>query len=397
MITTIEPKVAFSETEEAAINKIKLQKQALTTYFKERSEIIDTMFLCLLIRRHQLQIGPQGSAKSYLIESFCSGFEHFSMFAYQLNKFVTPDELFGMYDISKLKEGHLCRLGKGKMQNAKIAYIDEVFNGSPAILNKCNEIMNERRLEGEPAEVEIVIGATNMISDEPEVAAYFDRFLFRHTVKYIQNERAFEEMLLSPPFFHRSEDVVAFEEIEALRNRVTQISITGVMPYITRLRAELIKNGIQPSDRRFKWSIAALQAQALMNNRNEVFEKDLHILQHILWIDPKDQILIEQILLKLLATAEVDDFMHGIIQLKQETEKLQPDREKELSLIFGNLQKIKNFVNQIQQIYQDHLKKHEDDEEDPQITKDLQSKLKTAEEILTTLNNEKLSVLKSSF
>src|SRR5678816_2115555 len=109
-------------------------------------------------------------------------------FEYLLTPFTEPGELFGFWDIKKATEtGQWIRNSVGMMQHARIVYLDEVFNGSSAILNSILTIMNERlfhdrgRIEKVP--IECFFGATNQIADTPELRALFDRFVIRCRVR----------------------------------------------------------------------------------------------------------------------------------------------------------------------------------------------------------------------
>src|SRR5271157_4589704 len=131
----IMPAGYFSSEEMATINKITAAIGELKQYFVEREEVIEAMADALLCKQHVCEIGPPGTAKSYLIECFTRYFAGFVYFAWQFTKFTTPEEVFGPYSLPELKAGNYTRITDGKLPHAHVAYFDEVFNANSSILN----------------------------------------------------------------------------------------------------------------------------------------------------------------------------------------------------------------------------------------------------------------------
>ena len=141
-----------------------------------------------------LLIGPPGTAKSRLIRAFCGMIglldendpskPHDLYFEYLLTPFTEPGELFGFFDIPKVVDAkRMERLDTGMMQNAEVVYLDEVFNGSSAILNSILSFLNERMFHDygtrKKVAMECLFAATNDVPDTPELRAVFDRFVLR--------------------------------------------------------------------------------------------------------------------------------------------------------------------------------------------------------------------------
>lgn len=175
-------------------------EDGLKSRFSGLDEAVDALVLSVLSGEALLLVGPPGTAKSRLIRAFCNLMglldlenpqrRHPAYFEYLLTPFTEPGELFGFYDAARAaNEGKLVRQSGDWLQTARVVYLDEVFNGSSAILNSLLAIMNEHvfhdRGERTPVKLQCLFAATNEIPDTPELRAIFDRFLLRCVVKNV--------------------------------------------------------------------------------------------------------------------------------------------------------------------------------------------------------------------
>lgn len=165
----------------------------LNSRFVGLREPIRALVLAVACGEPLLLIGPPGTAKSRLIRAFCGkvglideddpSADHPQYFEYLLTPFTEPGELFGFYNIAQARENKLVRDDQGMMQNARVVYLDEVFNGSSAILNSILAFLNERifhdRGQRKQVAMESLFAATNHLPDAPELKAIFDRFVLR--------------------------------------------------------------------------------------------------------------------------------------------------------------------------------------------------------------------------
>src|SRR5512136_3070607 len=113
--------------------------------FLERADVIDGALAALLSGHHVLIIGPPGTAKSMLADELCRRLEGARYFQWLLTRFTTPEELFGAVSLKALENDDYRRLTTHKLPEAHIAFLDEVFKASSAILNTILTLMNERR------------------------------------------------------------------------------------------------------------------------------------------------------------------------------------------------------------------------------------------------------------
>lgn len=342
----------YNEAEATAIQKLSAQKDALCAYFKERDEIIEAFFLALLSQNHIVMIGPPGTAKSYLIESFCAGISDVKLFAWQLTKFSTPEELFGPYSLTDLKAGKYTRIINDKLPTADIAYIDEVFNGNSSILNAFNSAMNERTFEGKPIPLKCVFSGTNFIPEDGVLIAFYDRFLFRFIVDEIHDAGHFGSMLMLGEYSLDPSAVITKTDLEQLQQKIGSIKFDGIIPQMVKLRESLRDDGIGPSSRRFKWAIRALQANALLNGRAEVIDEDLFVLKNVLWGEKKEIPIVEQVIAKAInpAIAEIRELLAQAKEIENDVKTADPKNPTELAKIMEALEKLKAIVDDVKTI-----------------------------------------------
>ena len=166
-------------------DRIMNMRNRLSEYFVEKSDIIDLMTICTLAQEPLLLVGKPGTAKSDMVVKFCEalGLDAGDYFEYMLTKFTEPSEIIGPIDIAKLKEGRYLRKVGGKLPEARIAFLDEIFKSNSAILNALLTIINERKYyqDGRPVPVKIsmLFAATNEIPEFTELGALRDRFVLK--------------------------------------------------------------------------------------------------------------------------------------------------------------------------------------------------------------------------
>src|SRR6185503_9984572 len=127
-------------------------------------------------------LGPPGTAKSALVHELGARLAG-QTFDYLLTRFTEPNELFGPFDIRKLREGELVTNTEGMLPEASVVFLDELLNANSAILNSLLMVLNERVFrrgrETRRLPLLMVIGASNRLPEDDALAALFDRFLLR--------------------------------------------------------------------------------------------------------------------------------------------------------------------------------------------------------------------------
>jgi MoxR-like ATPase len=293
-----------------SFGKLRAIESELGALFVEREEVVRSMLLALLSREHLALIGPPGTAKSMLIielakrvgDSAGSGLR---CFVYLLTKFTTPEELFGPVSISGLKADDYRRVTTGKLADVELAFLDETFKASSAILNYLLRLMNEREFENgrHTAQIPLIslFGASNELPQEAELEALFDRFLLRMTVGYV-SESGFTRLQqsLANHRARQAPQTITQAELDTLQQAAEQIPIPGVIiDMIAQLRRDLGAKGIRVSDRRWGKTHGVLRAHALLEGRSAIEEDDMAVLKHVLWSSPDQQAEISRLCARL--------------------------------------------------------------------------------------------------
>src|ERR1043165_9442279 len=272
--------------------KLKKIREELRQTFLERGELIDGALSALLCSQHVLIIGPPGTAKSMLADEICRRIEGASYFQWLLTRFTTPEEIFGAVSLKALEQDDYRRVTSRKLPEAQIGFLDEIFKANSSILNAILTLINERLFHNgkEISRVPLLtlFGASNELPEEEELTALYDRFLLRFVVGYIAEDFRFLRVLESQKTPERTSLTLA--ELTELQRQVRDVVLPShVFRSIADIRRELNKKNIQASDRRYRQSLSLLQACAFLDGEEEVYEKHLFFLEHVLWRDPAEQ------------------------------------------------------------------------------------------------------------
>lgn len=263
--------------------------------FVGKDEIIDLLGIALLAKENAFLLGPPGTAKSAIVRTLSDCIAGGKNFEYLLTRFTEPAEIFGPFDIRKLKEGELVTNTEGMMPEAALVFLDEIFNANSAILNSLLTALNERLFrrgrETRKLPALMFVGASNVLPGDEALNALLDRFLIRIECDYV-NPDALNEVLLAG---WRLENAAAGErptihpdEIRGLQNECRKVDLSAVRkPYVDLVHS-LRSTGINVSDRRAVKLQNLMAASALICGRTEAVLSDLWVLKYI-W-DTEEQI-----------------------------------------------------------------------------------------------------------
>jgi MoxR-like ATPase len=293
---------------------MKLASQFLTELespFVGRHEEALVITLALLTGEHVVLIGEPGTAKSAMARRSADLLD-VKFFKYLLTKFTEPSELFGPLDIRALRQGSYRRITTGKLPEAEIAFLDEIFNANSAVLNSILSIMQERVLYDGYTEIKVplwtLVGASNRVPEEPELEALYDRFLFRQNVKPL-DEEAWESLIdaawkLEMGNVEKPPKVMGMEDLRMLNSLLFKVDLTPVKSKLLRLFMIMNEKELHISDRRKGKIMKAVAAHALLNGRLQATESDLVVLKYTVPRDVDDFDKVNTILIEELKTKE---------------------------------------------------------------------------------------------
>jgi MoxR-like ATPase len=241
-------------------DKLAELKFELAETFVQREAEITAVLSGLLAGEPTILVGEVGTAKTALIERLARMIDA-RYFYYLLTRFTEPDELLGALDINALREGKYVRRTEGKLPQAEIVFLDEIFKASSAIRNILLDIILNKRIFSDGVYIQLpmlaLYTASNEISTDVEDAAFYDRLTIRCFVKSV-SEDSWEELIekgilldegIKPSVILNVDDVKALQnEVHERFRNITQ-NASLVRKYIEAL-ATLKQRGVKLSDRR---------------------------------------------------------------------------------------------------------------------------------------------------
>jgi MoxR-like ATPase len=312
-------------------------EQWLCAHLIEREEAVHAALIALVAREHLLLVGPPGTAKSLLVTLLARALvdptgQPLPTFSYLMSRFTTLDDLFGPISLPQLKQERYVRITRGRLAEARLAFLDEVLRGSDPSLEALLTLMNERLFDNDGARLSVplhcLFGATNSVNlpqnPEGKTGAVWDRFVLRVPVHYVQ-PGSFLTLLARP----RSQSLqqpptVPEADLLTLQDLCGQVAVpTEVYQALFRVRTVLLEKGVTISDRRWQQSVSILQARALLAGRTHVLLEDLRILRLVLWQKLEHQGEIARLLIGLVSPAEseileIEDQAESVLALHYE-------------------------------------------------------------------------------
>lgn len=255
--------------------------------FVGKDEIIDLMGVCLVAGENLFLLGPPGTAKSALVYELGRRL-HGKTFEYLLTRFTEPNELFGPFDIRKLREGELVTNTEGMLPEASLIFLDELLNANSAILNSLLMVLNERVFrrgrETRALPALMVVGASNHLPEDEALGALFDRFLVRARCENVPANRLADVLHAGAKLERERGEArarVDVEDVRRLNRKVAEVDLGDVREDVAKLVLRLRQSGLAVSDRRAVKLQRLVAASAILCGRDRAVLSDLWVFRHI--------------------------------------------------------------------------------------------------------------------
>jgi MoxR-like ATPase len=270
---------------------------SLKEAFVGKDEIVDLLGVSLVGGENLFLLGPPGTAKSALIQQLARRIDG-RVFDYLLTRFTEPNELFGPFDIRKLREGDLVTNTEGMLPEAALIFLDELLNANSAILNSLLLVLNERVFrrgrETRRLPLLMVVGASNRLPEDDALAALFDRFLLRVRCDNVPGERlgdvlsagwSLDRAGSKPPM------TMSVEDIRDVQSLTAEVDLAFIRPAYLDVIHKLRTAGIPVSDRRAVKLQGLIAASAVLCGRLQADNTDLWILRYIWDVDEQHEVI----------------------------------------------------------------------------------------------------------
>lgn len=324
----------------------------------ERDECLKLLLLSMFAGKSIFLFGPPGTAKSMIARRASEAFKvddsENKFFDYLMNRFSTPEEIFGPIDIAELKKNNLKRQTQGYLPNAHFAFLDEIWKSSPAILNTLLTIINERIYKSGKDRIKVPLKGLVCASNEfpPEnqgLEALYDRMIVRYFVGPLEDVENFEKLLFdnNAEFDNINIDAFSIDELALIQKNSKNIPFSDAAKKLIRaikykleeLRAEKnqqAKDVPYVSDRRWKNCVELLRVAAFLGDKNEVDISDISLLRHVLWEKDTQREFIYKIIEDCILMFSVED-NSKIKEIQKDFQRLEQLCDKEPKLIYKRL------------------------------------------------------------
>ncbi len=252
-----------------------------------REQLAELIILSAVAQEHLLVVGPPGTGKSAVVRRVAQAMGG-RYFEYLLGRFTEPSELFGPVDLRKLREGTVETDVSNMLPEAEVAFLDEIFLGSTAILNTLLGVLNERRFRRGHTQLQcplrVCVAAANALPQDEGLAAFADRFLVHVFVDPVPDHHL--EALLESGW--RSEalagpcEAEGLAPLDLLSRQLREVDLTPARATLAGAIRQLRQAGLILSDRRIVKAQRLVAAAALLAGRPQATTADVWPLLYVL-------------------------------------------------------------------------------------------------------------------
>ena len=334
---------------------IRSQINTLLTHLNEglyeREDAIRLALLAACSGESIFLLGRPGVAKSMVARRLKHAFHDGRSFEYLMNRFSTPEDIFGPISIQKLtQEDTYERLTEHYLPGAEVVFLDEIWKAGPSIQNTLLTLINEKVFRNGAQEIDVPLRGLVAASNELPAAgmgleALWDRFLVRLLVEGVEDRHHFRELISAPEDSFtppKAKNQITEDQYQDWQQQIGQVSIPEEIYLLIELIRQKIAEHAQAqsdptqalyvSDRRWRKIVRLMRTSAFLNGREAVDLMDGFLIAHCIWDEP-DQIPL------VVGWVEESIRSHGyrltldLETVKGEIKRLKEDVEKETTVM----------------------------------------------------------------
>lgn len=263
----------------------------LNSELVERQEEINCALEALVGATTFFMVGEPGVAKSLLarrMHAYIGGGEFFD---HDMDKFSTPEDLFGPRSLAAMKEDRWERQITGTLVTADWCMLDEIFEANSALLKTLLRAFNERTFhqgtEIIPMRLTTVLCASNEIPTEQRLLPLYDRLIIRREIRRISGPLGFVTMLATERD-EKPEPILTWADVQAAQQAAMRVTVPkDLLNAIAEIRVMLGESlKLFPSDRRFYEALKVIRAAAWLDECATAEPEHVRRLENILWQTP---------------------------------------------------------------------------------------------------------------
>lgn len=334
----------------------------LNQCFLEREDIIDGVLASLVTQQNCFLFGAPGTGKSELVRAVSQGFTDSKFFSYLLSPTTDPSELYGPVAVSKLLEDEYTRDVKGYLPDSNVAFLDELFRGSSAVLNSLLQLLNERTFNNGKdlisTDIQSIVAATNSFPTEESLQAFCDRFLFRPTVEGLKGSANKNKLYTWALEDTRPKvnNTMTMKDLKSLQQSAREVSVNqNFIETFSQCMNMLESRGISVSDRRKVQILKFLRGWAVVKGGDTLHPDYLHAtLPHIVYQTSEDIPIIKEVLDQCVPTADTyfNELQRAANAIMREFKQMKERQQTNVSDASNYIEKLKRSLNDLKVLSQ---------------------------------------------
>lgn len=268
-------------------------EQTLNYELVERQQEIYGAMVALAAGSTYFQLGVPGTAKSLLSDRMVRYIGDAEYFRVLMTKFTQPEELFGPPSLSALEDDKFIHMIDHYLPTANIAFLDEVWKSSSAIVNALLMILNERLYKHGTELIRVPLGlglfASNELPEDSTLEAIYDRLILRFKVEPISDAESFRRILtMTRP--ENPDPILSWSDVERAQKEAAEVVVPDrVISAFVDMRESLREAGIEASERRYVEALRLVRAAAWLDGCDAADTDHMLILEHVFWRDPEER------------------------------------------------------------------------------------------------------------